>query len=333
MIAIAIGIGTGIWWTANTIAHQCIHRPPFRRRAANACVDAALTLLLGFPQALWRARHLAHHAGVAPRLRRSLELVLQASLVLTLWTAMAIGEPAFFASAYVPGYATALLLCALQGHYEHAAGTTSHYGRLYNLLLFNDGYHVEHHRHPAEHWARLPKWREPSAPDSAWPAPLRWLEAISLEGMERLALRSALLQRLLLRSHARAFRPLVDRLPAVRSVAIIGGGLFPRTAIILRDLLPGARITIIDASLPNLERARALVERDTITFVHRRYDASRDRSFDLMVFPLAFDGDRLAIYSRPPAPVVLVHDWIWRTRGISRVVSVALLKRVNLVSR
>ena len=51
----------------------------------------------------------------------------------------------------------------------------------------------------------------------------------------------------------------------------------------------------------------------------------------VVIFPLAFDGDRGAIYTNPPAPAVIVHDWIWRRRGTSRIVSTALLKRVNLV--
>ena len=50
---------------------------------------------------------------------------------------------------------------------------------------------------------------------------------------------------------------------------------------------------------------------------------------DLVVIPLAFDGDRAALYTHPPAPAVIVHDWIWRKRGDSRIVSVALLKRIN----
>ena len=52
---------------------------------------------------------------------------------------------------------------------------------------------------------------------------------------------------------------------------------------------------------------------------------------DLLVIPLSFDGDRAAIYARPPAPAVLVHDWIWHKRGASHLVSIALLKRINLV--
>jgi hypothetical protein len=48
---------------------------------------------------------------------------------------------------------------------------------------------------------------------------------------------------------------------------------------------------------------------------------------------LCLDGDREAIYCRPPSPFVLVHDWIWHRRGVGAVVSTALLKRLNLVRR
>jgi hypothetical protein len=50
-----------------------------------------------------------------------------------------------------------------------------------------------------------------------------------------------------------------------------------------------------------------------------------------VVIPLSFRGDRRAIYSRPPARAVLVHDWIWRPAPLSAVVSWWLLKRINLV--
>jgi hypothetical protein len=53
----------------------------------------------------------------------------------------------------------------------------------------------------------------------------------------------------------------------------------------------------------------------------------------LLVIPLSFVGDRRVIYDLPPAPAVLVHDWIWRSRGESVVVSWLLLKRLNLVRR
>jgi hypothetical protein len=324
-------IALGIWWNSNTISHHFIHRPFFRRRAANALFAAYQSVLLGIPQTLWRDRHLAHHTGVHRRPRISTELAAQAGLVLSLWFAIASSAPMFFLSVYVPGYIAGLMLCAVHGHYEHARGGTSHYGKLYNLLCFNDGYHAEHHARPNVHWTHLPTRREPGARVSAWPAPLRWVEAFSLQALERLVLRSRVLQRFVLRTHTRAFRSLLASLPPVERIAIVGGGLFPRTALILRGLLPAAHITIVDADRANLDQARMLLGHAEIDFIHAHYTAGDSAACDLLVIPLSFDGDRAAIYARPPAPAVIVHDWIWRRRGASRLVSIALLKRINLV--
>ncbi|HEY2951272.1 MAG TPA: hypothetical protein VGK40_01745, partial [Verrucomicrobiae bacterium] len=54
---------------------------------------------------------------------------------------------------------------------------------------------------------------------------------------------------------------------------------------------------------------------------------------DLLVIPLAFAGDRAAVYRNPPAPYVLVHDWLWRWRAGGTVISLPLLKCLNLVSK
>ena len=344
-------IAIGLWWNANTISHYFIHRPFFHRRSANRAFAAYLSVLLGFPHALWRDRHLAHHAGVAARVRLSLDLVTQTALVVAVWTVMLIAAPAFFLSVYLPGWAAGLLLCAAHGYYEHAHGTTSHYGRLYNLLLFNDGYHVEHHASPSTHWTRLPAQQDPGARVSRWPAPMRWLESDGLIVLERMALQSAVMQRFLVRAHERAFRDLLPRAvhfecPAPR-IAIVGGGLFPRTALVLRRILPDARLTIIDANLAHLHAARGWEIGGDVEFVHERFtsvptDDLRPRRlppsppvtsvpYDLIVLPLSFEGDRDAIYRKPPASAVIVHDWIWRRRGAGRVVSLALLKRINLV--
>ena len=64
-----------------------------------------------------------------------------------------------------------------------------------------------------------------------------------------------------------------------------------------------------------------------------RYVPGRMDRFDLLVIPLSYLGDRAEVYERPPAAAVVVHDWIWRKRGVSRVVALLLLKRVNLVRR
>jgi hypothetical protein len=324
-------VAIGIWWSSNTIAHIAIHAPLFASPVLNRSFSLFLTLLLGIPQTLWRERHLAHHAGRDWRFLLTTPVGVEMALVGVLWAILAAAHPRFFLSVYVPGYLAGLGLCALQGHYEHARGTTSYYGRIYNTLCFNDGYHVEHHARPGLHWTRLPDRVDPEARTSRWPPLLRWLDGLGLEMLERLVLRSPRLQRFVLACHRRALAKLVARLPRVERVAIVGGGLFPRTALILRDLLPGSRLVIIDADADNLETARSMIG-GAVEFVHRRYRASGEaEDFDLVVIPLSFDDERGAMYAQPPAKAVLIHDWLWRARGESAVVSPVLLKRLNLV--
>jgi hypothetical protein len=332
-------IAIGLWWNSNTIAHNFIHRAFFRSRSANLLFSAYLSLLLGIPQTLWRDRHLAHHAGLTFRWRASFSLAVETALIFALWTALTALHPRFFLTVYLPGYLLGLALCSLQGHYEHARGAlshkevTSHYGALYNVLCLNDGYHAEHHADPTAHWTSLPQRVDPAARVSRWPAPLRWLDDLGLETLERLALRSPRLRRFVLRSHRRALQELLPRLtpriPSAARVAIVGGGLFPRTALLLQELLPAASLTIIDADAGNLAAARALIH--GVEFLHARYVPGELSGYDLAVIPLSFDGSRAALERHPPAAAVLVHDWIWRRRGESRIVSFALLKRINLI--
>ena len=54
-------IAIGLWWTANTVAHNFIHTPFFRSRALNRAYSLFLSALMGIPQSLWRDRHLRHH--------------------------------------------------------------------------------------------------------------------------------------------------------------------------------------------------------------------------------------------------------------------------------
>lgn len=324
-------IAIGVWWNSNTIAHNFIHRPFFRARSLNVLFSACQSVLIGIPQTLWRDRHLAHHADRLWRWRWSRQLAAEIGLIAAAWLVLLIASPDVFAAVYVPGYLSGLALCAVQGHYEHVGGTTSHYGRLYNVLCFNDGYHVEHHARPGVSWTALPRTVCPEARASRWPPLLRWLDAFGLDALERLVLRWRWLRRFVLDSHRAALKALVGELPPLRRVAVIGGGLFPRTALLLRELAPTAQIVVIDASRANVETARPLVNGPVI-FQHARFSATdRCDEFDLVVIPLAFQGDRAAIYRRPPAPAVLVHDWLWRRRGSGRRVSLMLLKRLNLV--
>ncbi len=319
----------GLWWNANTVSHYFIHAPFFRSRMLNRLFSLYLSLLLGLPQTLWRDRHLAHHAGTAPRWRRSGQLAVESIAVLALWLTLFVVAPRFYLFAYLPGWLAGLCLCAIHGHYEHARGTISHHGALYNFLFLNDGYHAEHHAHPGEHWTKLPAHASADARRSPWPAILRWLDAFSLDGLERLVLRSPRLQRFVVDRHERAFRRLIADMP-IRSVLIVGGGLFPRTLLVLRRLLPDAELTLLDADADNLETASRFLD-GGVRRIHAWYAPEHAAGYDLVVFPLAFRGDRAELYRQPPAPLVVVHDWAWRRRGQGVMVSPLLLKRLNLV--
>lgn len=68
---------------------------------------------------------------------------------------------------YLPAFYLSLAFVNIQNYYEHfgaipenkMANSVSHYGRLYNRLTFNDGYHQEHHLSPIAHWSEMPKIR------------------------------------------------------------------------------------------------------------------------------------------------------------------------------
>jgi fatty acid desaturase len=327
-------VAIALWWNANTIAHNFIHTPFFRSRSFNVCYSIFLSMVQGIPQTLWRHRHLAHHAGQDRRFESSWLFAGELAGIAAVWGIALTVAPATFTGSYLPGYAIGLGLCYLQGHFEHVHGrTTSHYGRLYNVCFFNDGYHVEHHLRPGEHWTRLPQRIVDDAERSSWPPVLRWLDAFSLEGLERLVLGSPALQRFVLDAHERAMRALLTDLPPAARVTIVGGGLYPRTALILRRLLPDATLTVIEQKAAHIAVARGFLD-DRVTFRNERYDPRTSPGpADLVVVPLAFNGDRDALYAEAPAPILLVHDWLWRRKGRGVPVSWLLLKRLNLVTR
>lgn len=351
-------VGFAIVWGSNTVSHNHLHNPIFARTAYNRAFSVVLSVVLGVPQTVWRARHLWHHAG-EPKARKPLRPGalgwIEIGLVAATWIALAALAPRFFFLAYAPGYLLGMGLCRLQGRYEHTNGLrgTSHYGALHNALWFNDGYHVEHHARPRAHWTRLPALRASASAgtDSRFPPLLRFFEDVGtginlaqahvLGALERLVLRSRLLQRLVVDWHAGALRALLPALAGrpLDRIVIVGGGLFPRTALALGELLPESRLVIVDASAESIQRARdylaARAQELGVAFVQAEFHAHAGLAIDdidLLVVPLAFVGDRGALYDLAlPAPA-LVHDWIWRPRGASSaVISLALLKRLNLV--
>ena len=337
-------VAVGLWWGANTVSHNFIHLPFFRSSQANSLYSLFLTLVLGIPQSLWRTRHLAHHAEEAGARAQGHNAVcwtpmmaIECTALVVLWLVIGASDRHYLWTAYLPGCALGLTLCSLQGYFEHATGTTSHYGRLYNLLFFNDGYHAEHHRRPTLHWSKLqadPR-REPRS--SRWPPVLRWLEWLAiwrrpLNGLEAVVLWVPWLQRLVLRLHGRALCKALAAVGDLGRITVVGGGLFPRTALLLRAICPHATITVIDANAAHLARAKAFLP-DDVRAEQGVFDGRTTVDADLVVIPLAFVGDREAIYTHPPAPLVLVHDWIWRPRGRTLPISLFLLKRLNVIVR
>jgi hypothetical protein len=87
---------------------------------------------------------------------------------------------------------------------------------------------------------------------------------------------------------------------------------------------------VIDRSGANLETARRFLGHE-FQAIHACYEPALVSGCDLTIIPLAFVGDREAIYRQPPTPAVLIHDWLWRRHGQSTIISLLLLKRLNLV--
>ena len=342
-------VALGLWWNSNTVSHNFIHRSVFRNRLARSIFSIYLTLLLGYPQSVWAARHLAHHGGRGANVRMtrlSLQMKLELLTVIALWTSLAVYSPHFLFYAYLPGFLIGMVLCKLHGHYEHINGeTVNYYGRVYNFLFLNDGYHAEHHARPNAHWSSLPHLSIRNATVSDWPAVLRWFEDVPTKlretlsisshlcTLERLVLHSRMLQSFVLNRHEKAFGKLLGRMSFTPSrIGIVGGGLFPRTAIVLRRLLPETKLVLIDCSTSNLETARRFLG-DGIETRNQLFEPrTTPEGIDALIVPLALVGERDQVYANPTLSAVFVHDWIWKRRGETAVVSWLLLKRLNLVT-
>ena len=70
----------------------------------NRAFSGVLSLLLGFPQTIWRQKHLAHHAGRAKRIEWSAAVVAETLLVVGALTTLGVIAPRFLAFAYAPGW-------------------------------------------------------------------------------------------------------------------------------------------------------------------------------------------------------------------------------------
>lgn len=327
-------------WASNTVAHIHLHTPLFTSPAASRAFSFLLTVGLLVPQSVWRSRHLAHHAGAraAPKSLASPRVLAECLAVLAAGACWALLASDFALRVLAPAWAGAMALSWVSGTYEHRSGGVeiaegvSTYGRGYNVVWFRDGLHAEHHAAPGRHWTELVP--RPGVVESRLPPLLRWLSepvvprALCL--LERLPLASERLAAWVVARHARALAALVPK-GTVRRVLVVGGGLFPRSVLALREIHGEIDIEVLDRDASHLALAREeLAARGVhgVTFSHGAYEPARSSGFDLVVFPLAFVG------CRPEALCpALHHEWLsTRGKGPSARVSVLLFKKARLVA-
>jgi len=241
-------------WNANTIAHNFIHLQFFRSRALNTCFRPSKV-------SCWAFRNDSGAIASRPsrdkpwRWRWSRQLALEFFVVLALESALLALAPKFFLATYLPDGSSGSSVSA-SSHFEHGQGATSHYGRLYNLLFFNDGYHVEHHARPASIGCTCRSAKR-TAHGRAGGGSVALAGTFQFGWIGAIVLLSTTLQRFVLKNMSAPFAR------CCRSLRMFGGLLLwrrivPRTALILQRLLPSAQLTIIDASAENLRAAVSL---------------------------------------------------------------------------
>ena len=67
-----------------------------------------------------------------------------------------------------------------------------------------------------------------------------------------------------------------------------------------------------------------------LEFCTGTFDGRGVAAGDLVVVPLAYEGQRSALDGLRGHAAMITHDWLWRSSRVSRRVSFLLWKRVNL---
>lgn len=96
-------------------------------------------------------------------------LLAEALAVVIFWTLLFMMGWKFFVYAYLPLFYAGWFLAHMENYFEHfkASAPSSRFGNavsiyhpLYNKLMFNEGYHQEHHISPQEHWTKRPETKK-----------------------------------------------------------------------------------------------------------------------------------------------------------------------------
>lgn len=90
-------------------------------------------------------------------------LLIETLSVFFFWAVLIFISAKFFFLFYLPIWYLGQVAALMENYFEHYGATSgdrrrdsvSCYGKLYNLLWFNNGYHQEHHFAPTVHWTQI----------------------------------------------------------------------------------------------------------------------------------------------------------------------------------
>ena len=114
---------------------------------------------------IFRGTDFAWREAVKMGMKRQVQLeFLVIMAILLCWLAI---NPLWVVCCFVPVFYLSWCLTHLENYYDHYrakdpanyyANSVSYYGKWFNLLFFNEGYHQEHHIAPGCHWTQRPKF-------------------------------------------------------------------------------------------------------------------------------------------------------------------------------
>jgi fatty acid desaturase len=93
-------------------------------------------------------------------------LAIEILAVVVFWAALVMINWRFFVFAYTPLFYCGWFLAHVENYFEHYmakapsdrfGNAVSFYPDWYNSLMFNEGYHQEHHISPQDHWTKRPE--------------------------------------------------------------------------------------------------------------------------------------------------------------------------------
>jgi fatty acid desaturase len=93
------------------------------------------------------------------------KVAVESLVFLSMVVAFAILNPLGLLAFYLPVWLLGNMAAQAENYLEHYGAipgnrmtdSVSSYGKLYNLIWFNNGYHQEHHYRPQVHWSHLPE--------------------------------------------------------------------------------------------------------------------------------------------------------------------------------